>query len=135
MSNKSSCLLIGVDSRIELMTVIQSFVAKYDGMLTRYDVAYKREVQNFFSDHRNHGAIELFRRAVADSIQSDAYPILMLHLSDPPELRMVSEPPDSVAAALMGRPQMRQFTELLSDFVSDSGFLTFWERKIKFISE
>lgn len=132
MSPTLSTLSICVDPRIELLTVIQSFVSKYHGNLTRYDLTYKEHAREFFSAVEDHFAVNLFEEIIADGSISNAYPTLMLYLSAPPELRLLSKPPESVERALLGESKMKEFIAAMCDFAKTGNFEHFMNEQAAF---
>lgn len=126
---------VTVDPRIELLSVV-GVLADHQGM-TNYDIQYKQEILNRFSNHRNHHAVTFLRGVMARTLASDAYAIVMIHLSQPPALRFESPINDDamedyVTRAFGGDINIIAFVEGLRDFVKDSDFLGFYTSQTRF---
>ena len=62
---------VTIDPRIELLSVV-GVLADHKG-LTNYDIRYKQEILNHFSEHRDHHAVTFLRGVMAWGLASDAY--------------------------------------------------------------
>ncbi|MCJ7507636.1 MAG: DUF4932 domain-containing protein, partial [candidate division Zixibacteria bacterium] len=66
-------LVITVDSRIELLGVVQ-FLSDYGeryGLITQYDFPYKNDVREHFQQYANHPAVKLFAKMSAQGFSFD----------------------------------------------------------------
>lgn len=123
---------VTVDPRIELLYVV-GVLADHQGM-TNYDIRYKQEILNRFSNYRNHHAVTFLRGVMARALAPDAYAIVMIHLSPPPALKFESPINDDAIAmedyvtrAFGGDINIIAFVEALRDFVKDSDFKSFFD--------
>ena len=120
---------VTIDPRIELLSVV-GVLADHQG-LTNYDIRYKQEILNHFSDHRDHHAVTFLRGVMARALASDAYAIVVIHLSQPPALNFESPVNDDrikgyITRAFGGDVNIIAFVEGLRDFASDSNFNDFF---------
>ncbi len=126
---------VTVDPRIELLSVV-GVLADHQGM-TNYDIQYRQEILNRFSNHRNHNAVTFLRRVMDRALASDAYATVMIHLSQPPALKFESPINDDamedyVTRAFGGDINIIAFVETLRDFVKDSDFIEFYSSQSRF---
>jgi hypothetical protein len=70
-----------VDERMELLTVIQ-YLSGYP-VLTQADIKYKKEVEEYFRDYRDHPAVVLNKNIYERFFGFDAAPTYMYHFSFP----------------------------------------------------
>ena len=70
-----------VDERMELLTVIQ-YLSGYP-ILAQADLRYKREIDEYFRDHRDHPAVVLNRVIYERFFAFDAAPTYIYHFSFP----------------------------------------------------
>ena len=117
---------VTIDPRIELLSVV-GVLADHQG-LTNYDIRYKQEILNHFSDHRDHHAVTFLRGVMARALASDAYAIVVIHLSQPPALNFESPVNDEgyITRAFGGDVNIIAFVDGLRDFASDSNFNDFF---------
>ena len=121
---------VTVDPRIELLTVV-GVLADRQG-LTNYDIQYKQEILDHFSDHKDHHAVKFLRGIMARALASDAYAIVVIHLSQPPDLNFESPiiddaMEDYITRAFGGDINITGFVEGLRDFAIESDFMTFYD--------
>ncbi len=120
---------VTVDPRIELLSVV-GVLAGHQG-LTNYDIRYKQEILNHFSGHRDHHAVRFLRGVMARALASDAYAMVMIHLSQPPALVFESpiiddEMEDYITRAFGGDINIIAFVEGLRGFANDANFNEFF---------
>jgi hypothetical protein len=123
-------LRVGADPRIELLATVQ-LLADY-GLLTEFDLAYKRQVRAHFKPHTDHRAVTLFAEMTGAGFMFDAPVTTVLHLTDPPALEPIVPIPDSIAARAGGAERLDEFLDALRDFAVDSGFLNFYASQAPF---
>ena len=121
---------VTIDPRIELLSVV-GVLADHKG-LTNYDIRYKQEILNHFSEHRDHHAVTFLRGVMAWGLASDAYAFVVIHLSQPPALNFESPVNDEVlegylTRAFGGDNNIIAFVEGLRDFAKDSDFKDFFD--------
>ncbi len=121
---------VTVDPRIELLTVV-GVLADHQG-LTNYDIQYKQEILDHFADHKDHHAVKFLRGIMARALASDAYAIVIIHLSQPPALNFESPIIDDaiedyITRAFGGDINIIGFVEGLRDFAQVSDFMAFYD--------
>ncbi|MBL7717650.1 MAG: DUF4932 domain-containing protein [Flavipsychrobacter sp.] len=70
-----------VDERMEFLTVIQ-YLSGYP-VLTQADLTYKKEIDEYFRDYRDHPAVTLYRGVYERFLGFDAAPTYLYHFSFP----------------------------------------------------
>ncbi|HYD19985.1 MAG TPA: DUF4932 domain-containing protein [Flavipsychrobacter sp.] len=70
-----------VDERMELLTTIQ-YLSGYP-ILTQADLRYKKEIDEYFRDYRDHPAVVLYRNVYERFLAFDAAPTYLYHFSFP----------------------------------------------------
>ena len=134
-SADGSELQVIVDPRIELLITIQLFVPQYDGMLTRYDVQYKKRVLDRFSHYESHQAVCLFKEIIAEGIFSHIYPRTMLHLGNPPDHPVAVDIPQETKSVYGGAGVLAKFLDALREFARTSRFMQFFRCNRGFYDE
>lgn len=118
----SSSLDVRVDSRIELLSVVQS-LSGYK-LITQKDSLYRRNLIQYFAPYKSHPAVKLFGEMSVD-FNYDAPPTAMLHLSEPPDLDLQLPFTENLEQRAGGKEQLTQFIHLLRDFAHETRFM-FW---------
>lgn len=113
------------DPRIELMTVVQ-LLADYP-VLSSFDSPYRRDVQVYFSRHKDHPVVPLFHEMFAQGFGFDAVPHLLLALTPPPELKPRFALSKELEGRAGGKEKIDQFVTALRDFAHRSRFMIFYE--------
>jgi hypothetical protein len=80
-SHARSKVNVIVDERMELLTVIQ-YLSGYP-ILTQADLKYKKEIENYFRDYRDHPAVALHRNIYERMFGFDAPVTYIYHFSFP----------------------------------------------------
>ena len=133
-SHSQARLQIEVDPRIELLAALQA-VSGYDdrfGLLTRFDFAYKNDVLDHFKPFADHPAVALFDSMSQQSFSFDAPVQAVLHLSPPPELKVLAEYPPEIVDRAGGRETLDRFVALLRDFSVKTDFVAFYQSHCPF---
>lgn len=112
--------VVHVDSRIELMTVVQ-LLGGYQP-LTKIDSAYRRDATNRFERFKTHRAVRLFSEMSQSHFAYDAVPRALLCYSAPPELRPVAPVDKKVLRRAGGQAKLNAFIIALRDFARASDF-------------
>ncbi|MFQ5550653.1 MAG: DUF4932 domain-containing protein, partial [Gemmatimonadales bacterium] len=119
-------LEIRVDPRIELIGVVQ-WLGGYM-LTTQYNFGYRREVEEWFGNHRDHPAVGTFMEMSRGGFSFDAVPKAMLAYGSPPELSRGGEAlPAGVAERAGGEARLDAFMESLSDFAVATDFQGFFD--------
>lgn len=132
-----SPLRVTVDPRMELLAVVQllSGYEESHHLITRFDFPYKRAVAEYFSPHKDHGAVTLFAAMSAKGFSYDAPPAVMLYLSDPPELRVERQFTNYLKMRAGGEEQLEKFVGALRDFARETKFMEFFKEHGGFYSQ
>jgi len=119
---------ITVDPRIELLSVVQ-FLAGYGktGLITRFDVAAKREVEERFGKFRDDPVVKLFQELWPRGFSYDGPPGAVFHLGGPPGFALAAEPDEALCGRAGGRKRLLQFFQGLRDFARASDFVKWFE--------
>jgi len=131
-------IYVQVDSRIELLSIIQLFTSwKLHGMVIEdsFFYPYKRAVLEWFSPYRNHQAIKICQKLVSTGFTYDAPVGFVMHLSEPPDLRVIKKFSNYHIRRAGGENILKKFVKELRGFVNESNFLGFWESQGDFYRE
>mgnify|MGYP000636765616 CR=1 FL=1 len=129
---------VGVDSRIELLSIVQLFTSwKLHGMIIEdsFFYPYKRAVLEWFSPYRNHKAVKICQKLVNIGFTYDAPVGFVMHLSEPPELKVVKKFSNYHIKRAGGEFILREFVKNLRKFANESDFMNFWESQNDFYKE
>ena len=123
----SSKLEVSVDPRIELLATVQVLSGSGErGRINDYDFAYRRNIEEYFADHKDHPVVQTFSWMEQRGFSYDAPPTAMLHLSDPPGLKVTTPFTGYLALRGGGRQQLEDFISELRDFATETDFMTFY---------
>lgn len=128
-------LALGVDPRVELISIVQLLAARSPPGET--DTAYEKAVRKHFADHADHVAVEIYRQLAARNGKFDAESSLraLMHYSHFPKLEAVdSIDPDLIRAA-GGMQKLDGFLSALRDFVRHTDFEIFLEKSKPYYAE
>lgn len=117
-------VLVTVDPRIELMTIVQ-WLSGYE-YLTRVDSDYRRAVEQHFAPYKNHRAVQLYGEMSKARFAYDAVPKVILSFTTPPELQPRAELPFNVLRRAGGKEKLAEFMTALRDFAQQSQFNDFF---------
>jgi len=125
-------ILIKVDPRIELICIVQTFTAWNEVGIVR-NSSYKQRVVEYFSKYSDHEAITLYEELLEKGFSFDEPINFMLHLTEPPELR-IRIPFDEhlIERAGGNRELLMKFVHALRKFVKDTEFMKFIELNREF---
>jgi Domain of unknown function (DUF4932) len=125
---KSKTINVTVDPRIELLAAVQLFSGyeSQTGLITDYDIDYKWEMTEHFSDYIDHPAIQAFQNLSENGFSFDAPAAAMLYLSNPPELEIVKPFSDYLTGRAKGEENLVKFISDLRDFARNTDFMAFY---------
>ena len=125
-------ILIKVDPRIELICIVQTFTSWNEIGIIK-NSTYKQRVIEYFSKYSDHEAIKLYEEMLKIGFSHDAPINFMLHLTEPPELR-IRVPFDDYLIMRVGgnRELLMKFVHALRKFVKDTEFMKFIELNREF---
>lgn len=119
---------VTVDPRIEMLVAVELFGGYEDlGLLTPYDVAYKREVQEYFAPYQDHQAVRLFREMSDNGFRYSAPVEAMLALDGPPDFAERAAPTALAVMQARGADNVREFQAAMRRFAADSKFMAFYD--------
>jgi len=128
---RSSELKVVVDSRIELLSAVQ-LLGKYGKKFTTdLDFPYKSRMEKYFNHYKQHKVVAFLDKLCREGFSYDAPPNLLLHLTEPPELKIEIE----LSEYLKGRSNKKnliRLIELLRDFAKKSDFMCFFKSNKEF---
>lgn len=130
-------LKVTVDPRMELLSAVQflsSYQAKHPGLITTFDFPYKQKMAEYFGKYKDHRAVKLFDGMSWNDCGFDASVMLMLCLSDPPDLALRDpssclsrEHADYVMKWVGEKKRLGEFVGALREFARDTDFQKFFE--------
>jgi len=122
----SERISVTVDKRMELLTAVQLFTNWRDVGLVTTSPEYKRDMWSFFLPYVNHTAVTLCEKLRQAGFSYDAPVTLILHLSEPPELNIVTPFSDYLINRAGSEEVLEEFAEALRSFYKESNFEEFW---------
>ena len=131
-SNTHYKILIKVDSRIELISIIQTFTTWNEIGIIK-NSTYKQRVIEYFSKYSDHEAITLYEEMLKKGFTFEVPINFMLHLTEPPELRIRIPFSDYLIRRVGGNKELLlKFVHALRKFVKDTEFMKFIELNREF---
>ena len=115
-----------VDSRIELMSVIQLLSGYF--LVSYLDSSYKREATEYFAGCRDHPAVAKFSELSSGDFKFSTVPDAFIALSDPPSLEQRYPAKLEVMQSAGGPEAYAEFVFLTRAFASDCEFPAFYAR-------
>lgn len=137
-NNESLPLNISVDSRMEILSVVEYLAdySKKDNMIYSGDSTYKKDIDEFFKDYKEHSVVSYFEELSNYGFSYDAPSNLMIYLSNDLKERKDSTPiDDDVILRAGGKENIDKFLELLRDFKEESNFDTFFNEHENYYSK
>ncbi|NIP42652.1 MAG: DUF4932 domain-containing protein [candidate division Zixibacteria bacterium] len=120
---------VSVDPRMELLGVVQylsGYEERYD-LITDFDFEYKFNQDFYFADYEKHPAVQKFAAMSMFGFSYDAPAAVMLHLSNPPELDVVTPFTEYLINRAGGEENLMDFIQKMRDFARESKFNRFFE--------
>lgn len=117
---------VTVDSRIELMSVIQLLSGYF--LVSYLDSSYKREAAEYFASCRDHPAVSRFSELSSGDFNFSTVPDSFIALSEPPLLEPRYPLKPEVTQSAGGPEAYAEFVSLSRAFANDCGFPEFYAR-------
>ena len=123
---QASNVNITVDKRMELISIVQ-LISGYD-MVGYYDTEYKKDALDYFSKHKDHISVKLFKQLkLYGSFEYHRPYAAMLYFTQPPKFDIkVSDLPEE-KLVLSTEKELLNFIESLQSFYNESNFLKFYK--------
>ena len=124
----NSPLEVSMDPRVELISILQYISAfRVSGyrLMTDFDFEYRRRIDHYFALYKNHPAVKMIEAISPKGFVGDVPPWFIIHLSDPPELKIRHPLTSRIKERIGGDKQVDQLLVLLRDFVRDTHFIDF----------
>ena len=125
-------LNLKVDPRIELLAVVQHFTTWADQRHTKFDIGYKHDIDNYFSNFSNHPAVQKSQALTNSSFNYDAPVAFVLYHSNPPEFIQTTPYSDYLISRAGGESVLKDFADKLRAFAKETDFMKFFNNKQKF---
>jgi len=123
---------IKVDKRIELLSAVQLFTIWSGIGIWRDSYHYKEDMVRFFQPYSKHEATAICEKLIKSDFCFDAPVGLMMHLSEPPELK-VETPFSEYHIRRAGETSaLNEFVDALRRFSVESEFEEFWDEHLDF---
>ncbi|WP_041423954.1 DUF4932 domain-containing protein [Thermosediminibacter oceani] len=119
-----------IDPRIELLSSVQ--LNSGYSRLTKLDFSYKRNMGKYFDKFKNHEAVRMFSRLRRNGFAYDVPPALMLHLTNPPELKKVFPYMDTIRYSGANDNEMDLFVLELQKYALETDFQKFYNNNMGF---
>lgn len=123
-----------VDPRIELLSVIQllgNYGKKY-GLVTENQTDYKTSILEWFSSGKEHSAVKISDKLGDDGFSFDAPHCLMLHLINPPELKLKLPLSDYLIERADGKEPLNKYISSFKEFAAEHDFMDFYKQSSVF---
>ena len=117
---------VTVDSRIELMSVIQLLSGYF--LVSYLESSYKLEAKEYFASCRDHPAVSRFLELSSADFNFSTVPEAFIALSEPPRLEPRYPLKPEVTQNAGGSEAYAEFLSLTRAFASDCGFPEFYAR-------
>ena len=117
---------VAVDSRIELMSVIQLLSDYF--LVSHLDTSYKVEATEYFAGCRDHPAVSRLSELSSGDFNFSTVPDAFIALSEPPLLEQRYPPKPEVLQSAGGPEAYAEFLLLSRAFARDCGFPEFYAR-------
>ncbi|MBN1301333.1 MAG: DUF4932 domain-containing protein [Melioribacteraceae bacterium] len=121
----NSPMIVKVDTRIELLSVVQHFTTWADRRHTKYESRYKEEVEKYFKKYSGHEAVRLSQELTDKGFTYDAPPNFVLYHSNPPDFNQETEYSDYLIARAGSGNKLESFANALRKFAQDTDFPAF----------
>ncbi|MCX6174642.1 MAG: DUF4932 domain-containing protein [Ignavibacteriales bacterium] len=125
-------LNLKVDPRMELLAVVQHFTTWASQRHTKFDIGYKHDIDNYFSNFSNHPAIQKSQALTNSNFTYDAPVAFVLYHSNPPEFTQITPYSDYLITRAGGESVLKDFADKLRAFAKDTDFMKFYNSKQKF---
>lgn len=119
-------IFVETDLRIELLTIVQYL--SDNPLLTKFDFPYKQEMLKKFLPFKSHFAVAKTKMLFDRGFSFDGPPGVMLHLSQPPELKVVVPFTPYLIGRADGEENLREFLDGLRVFVKETKFMQIMEQ-------
>ena len=127
---------IRIDPRMELLSTIQILTdLPHMNQMTPFQHQYYHDVQEYFNPYRGHAAVLWFNKHRKMDWNGDTPVRAMLHLSDPPNIKLVIPFTPYLKGRAGGEDILSQMVPLLNQFVRDTHFMEFWKKQQPFYAE
>ena len=120
-------LSVTVDSRIELLAIVQHFTSWAQKGHIKSKTIYKDDIDNYFGGVKNHPVIAYAESLIYAGFAYDAPVQFMLHHDDPPELVQKAPYSDYLIKRAGGEENLMQFADKLRDFARRTDFMQFYK--------
>jgi len=120
---------VSVDPRIELLLIVQHLTGDYEKrtrLITDFDFAYKREIEEHFRPFAMHTVVMTYRAMALKGFSFDAGPQAMMRLTADESLSPRSPMPEDLLKRVGGAEQFETFRSQIADFAQASGFWKFF---------
>lgn len=118
---------VNVDSRMELLAIVQHFTTWADEHHTKYKFGYLDEIEYYFRPFANYPAVKASQELTDNEFSYDAPPIYILFHNEPPELTQLINYSEYLKDRAQGEQNLIDFTEKLRDFSSKTSFIGFFD--------
>lgn len=125
-------LNLKVDPRIELLAVVQHFTSWAGTRHTKFDIGYKHDIDNCFSNFSNHAAVQKSQALTNGGFSYDAPVAFVLYHSNPPEFTQTTPYSDYLIARAGSESVLKDFADKLRAFAKDTDFMKFYNSRQKF---
>lgn len=119
-------IYVNVDSRMELLAVVQHFTTWAIEHHTTSRFTYIDDINRYFLSFQDHPAIKFSQSLTNNGFIFDAPPTYIMYLSEPPDLTQLVPFSDYLKDRAQGEQNLIDFTEKLRDFAAITKFDSFF---------
>lgn len=128
ISKEHNDINVTVNPNIELLSIVQ-YLSNYNsrtGLMTKFDIEYKSDVDEYFEKYKNHKAVEFFDKMSQNNFTYDAPPTVMLYLDSKLNKKNNVNYTEYLLNRAGGEKNIEKFVSLLRDFYIDTNFQKFF---------
>lgn len=128
---------ISVNPNIELLSVVQ-YLSNYDdrtGMITKFNIEYKSDVNEYFEKYKDHEAVKYFDIVSQEAFSYNIPPTLMLYFDSQLNKIENMQYTNNIKERSGGIDGIEKFISLLKDFYIDTDFGKFFNNHRDYYNE
>lgn len=137
ISKEHNNINVMVNPNMELLSIVE-YLSDYNtrtGLMTRFDIEYKSDVDEYFEKYKNHEAVKYFDKISQKGFSYAAPPTAILYLDS--QLQKISnlDYTEDLLYRAGGEIQLEKFVTLLQKFYTDTNFQEFFNDHIDYYND
>lgn len=134
-SSTEAKLVIRIDPRVELLSVIQYLSSSEGRRNSPLIFAYRREVDQYFKNFSNHIAVTTTDKLADNGFNYDAPIVFLLYHSNPPEFKRILPYSSYLIQRAGSEAVLTDYAAKISDFAKVADFQTFYNSHLSFYKQ